>query len=220
MASRFWLAALLLLTSCASGPARQPGDWTVTRSSDPITGMQRCVVAAVDRLGDDRYSRFASLYPFVENNSSLGLLVGISSGGQVRTPTGDILWRVDSNTFRELKMMDTPALTGSQASPPQPQSSQGNPDADKALRDALAMTARLTSATLSGVTAVSGDKAKELLAEMTAGQSLIFRGATAAPSMGLPSNATNQVGLMTTEGLRPILLDASFRAGLAECGIS
>lgn len=177
------------------------------------------MVAATDRIGDDRYSRFGRLYPFVEKNSSLGLLVGVSSGGQYRMPTGDILWRVDSNEFREIKMMDTPALSGSQSPVPAPPAASGTPEADKALRDAMAMTARLTSASLSGVTAASGDRANELLAEMVAGQSLIFRGATAAPSMGLPSSTTNQVGLVTTEGVRPILLDASFRAGLAECAI-
>ena len=81
------------------------------------------------------------------------------------------------------------------------------------------MTARLTSASLSGVTAVSGDKAKEMLAEMLAGQTLIFRGATAAPAMGLPSSSTNRVGVLTNDGLRPILFDASFKKGLTECGI-
>jgi len=214
------IAALALTAGCASSPAERQGDWNVARSSDPVTGTQRCVVAAVDRDGDDHFSQFGRLYPFVESNSTLGLLVGVSSGGQYRLPPGDILWRVDDKPFRDLKMMDTPALPGAAPSQPMPASTQGNPQAEKAFQDAMAMTARLTSATASGVTAASGDMAKEMLAEMLAGETLIFRGAAAAPTMGLPSSSTARVGLMTSEGPRPYLFDASFRAGLAECGIS
>lgn len=214
------LAVLLIAAGCASTPTKPQGDWSVSKSSDPVTGVQRCVVAAFDRFGGDRYSRFGRLYPFVESNSALGLLVGVSSGGQYRLPTGDILWRVDDKPFRELKMMDTPALPGAASSPAIPATVQGNPQAEKAFQDAMAMTARMTSASVSGVTATSGDKAKEMLAEMLAGKTLIFRGAAAAPAMGLPSSSTNQVGLQTGDGLRPFLFDASFKAGLTECGIS
>lgn len=210
---------LLFLSACASAPERQ-GDWSVSRSNDPVTGVSRCVVAATDRFGSDRSSRTGSLYPFVEKNSSIGLLVGVSSGGPYRLPAGDIFWRVDANPFRELKMMDTPASGPStQPAIPMPDQARGNPEAERAFNDAMAMASRLTAATASGVTAVSGARAEEMLAELRAGQTLIFRSATAAPSMGLPSAQTNRVGMITDEGLRPFLLDASFSAGLNECGI-
>ncbi len=217
-----WIAAIstaMAIAGCASAPAHQ-GDWSVSRSTDPVTGLERCVVAAVDRFGSDRLSRMGSLYPFVEKNSAIGLLVGVSSGGRFRVPPGDILWRVDANAFQELKGSDTPT-TGTSAAPavPMPAPVQGNPGAEKAFQDAMAMSARLAAAVTSGVTAASGKRAEELLVELRAGRTLIFRSATSAPSMGLPSDQTNRVGMITDEGLRPFLLDASFAAGLAECGI-
>jgi hypothetical protein len=68
-------------------------------------------------------------------------------------------------------------------------------------------------------TVASGEKAKEILAEMLVGKGLVFRAGAAAPSYGLPSPATNNVGQMTANGLKPIPLDDSFRAGLQACGI-
>lgn len=217
-----WIVAFgaaMAMAGCASTPAHQ-GDWSVSRSTDPVTGLERCVVAAVDRFGSDRLSRMGSLYPFVEKNSAIGLLVGVSSGGRFRVPPGDILWRVDANAFQELKISDTPT-TGTSLTPavPAPAQVQGSPEAEKAFQDAMAMSKRLVAAMTSGVTAASGTRAEELLTELRAGHTLIFRSATAAPSMGLPSDQTNRVGMITNDGLRPFQLDASFAAGLAACGI-
>jgi hypothetical protein len=175
-------------------------------------------VAAYDRVGRTAFSRFGYLYPIVENNSRLGLLVGVSSGGQYRVPTGDILWRVDGNPHRELKAADNPVTEEAAASMPAPYRT-GNAAADKAVDDAMALTRKLTVGMTSTSTVASGPKAQEMLREMLAGQSLIYRQAQAAPSYGLPSSQTYRVGQFTNEGLRPIPLDASFRAALAQCGI-
>lgn len=211
---------MLMLGACASTPPTYPGDWSVSRSTDPVTGLERCVVAAVDRLRSDRFSRTGSLYPFVEKNSAIGLLVGVSSGGRFRISPGDIFWRVDANPPKELKMSDTP-IAGSQSRPDvtMPTQARGNSEAEKAFEEAMAMSARLTAAMTSGVTAVSGRRAEELLTELRSGRTLLFRSATSAPSMGLPSDQTNRVGVVTSDGQRALLLDASFTAGLAECGI-
>src|SRR5690606_37139503 len=156
--------SLLLIGACTSTPECQ-GDWSVSRSNDPVTGIERCVVAVTDRFGSDRSSRMGSLYPFVERNSSIGLLVGVSSGGRYRLPADDACRRLDANPLRELKMSDTPAIGPSSAPAiPMPVQARGNPEAEKAFEDAMAMSTRLMSATTSGVTAVSGGRAEEMFA--------------------------------------------------------
>lgn len=192
--------------------------WATTHVTDPITGASTCVVAVYDKIGRLEFSRFGYLYPIVENNSRLGLLVGVSTGGKIRMPSGDILWRVDSNPHRELKAADNPPGNGSSIPMP-PSYKTGNAQADKAVEDAMAYSMKLASGMTATSTVASGDKAKEMLREMVAGQTLIFRQAQVVPAYGLPSDQTYRVGQFTNEGLKPIPLDDSFRRGLADCGI-
>ena len=193
--------------------------WSVSRTSDPITGDSSCVVTAYDTVGRLKYSRFGFLYPVVENNSKLGLLVGVSSGGTYRVPTGDILWRVDQNPHRTLRAVDNPALAGSSMFGPSLKT--GDAETDKKVEEAMASTGNIVASMTATSTVASGDLAREMLDEMLGGQALIYRQAQAAPAYGLPSGAANRVGQYTTdEGHVPIKLDESFRRGLAECGIT
>ena len=75
----------------------------------------------------------------------------------------------------------------------------------------------LASATATS-TMASGDRAKAMLAEINSGNGLIYR-AAAVQQFGLADPRAQAVGQITKVGLRPIPLDASFRAALAQCGI-
>ncbi len=191
--------------------------WAVTQVSDPITGASTCVVAAYDKVGRIEFSRFGYLYPIVESNSRLGLLVGVSTGGKFRIPSGDIVWRVDTNPHRELRAADNPS-TGEATMFPTVKT--GNETADKAVTEAMAKTSGLVASMTATSTMASGDTAKAMLREMIAGRTLIFRQSQAAPAYGLPSHNTYRVGHVTNEGLKPIPIDDSFRRGLAACGIA
>ena len=199
--------AMAFLPGVAIAKKAPPPTWQVVRSSDPITGETRCVVSATDRAAGIRFTRFGAIYPVVEMNSALGLLVGVSGGGKIRLPTGDILWRVDDKPFRELKAADNPQRN---QPPPAPLASVPGMTAE-----VMRMTAALTATS----TMASGDKAREMLDEMIAGNGLIYRQQTAAPAFGLPSPVEREVGQITKDGLAPFPLDESFRAGLASCGI-
>lgn len=210
-----------LVATIGSPPlhAKKPeAAWQVSRVSDPVTGRTSCVVAAFDRAAGRRFSRTGTLYPLVEQHPVHGLLVGVSSGGQFRLPTGDILWRVDDRPFRELKAADNPPSERSAiAIPNLPPSDDA---ASKAMRDTIEQTLRLSSGLAATSTMASGGKAREMLDEMLAGTSLIFRAAASVPDYGLPSSNSWRVGQYTSKGLRPFPLDASFRAGLTACGIA
>ena len=193
--------------------------WSVSRTSDPITGDSSCVVTAYDSVGKLKYSRLGFLYPVVENNSKLGLLIGVSSGGTYRVPTGDILWRIDQKPHRTIRAADNPALVGSSMFGGAYKT--GNAETDKRIEEAMASSGKMVASMTATSTMASGDLAKQMLDEMISGQALIYRQAQAAPAYGLPSDAANRVGQYTSdEGHVPIKLDASFRSGLAECGIT
>jgi hypothetical protein len=197
---------------------RKPREaWSVTKTEDPITGKKTCVVAAYDQFSNSRFSRTGFLYPIVERSEALGVLVGVSSGGRIRLPTGDILWRVDGLPHRILKAIDNPRSVNS--TPTMAPFKTGNEATDKAIADAMASSSAVTASLTATSTVASGEKAVELLTEMLSGQGLIYRSATAAPAYGLPNNQATMVGQFTAEGLKPIPLDASFKAGLVECEI-
>jgi hypothetical protein len=212
------LSAAIITGLCFAGsaPAKKPrrGAWDVIRTTDPIIGASTCVVAALDYVGKDSFSRMGMLYPVVENNPVHGLLIGISSGGKFRLPTGDIVWRVDDRPFRELKAEDNPA-TG-----PAPVIPAASDPASKAMQDTLALTMKMTVSMTATSTMASGDRAKSMLEEMLAGKALIFRSAAVTTAYGLQNNAMYRVGQVTEKGLRPIPIDESFRQGLATCRIA
>ena len=207
------LLAVCLISGIAEAKKPPRGAWDVIRTTDPITGTSTCVVAALDYVGKDSFSRVGALYPLVENNPVHGLLVGVSSGGKFRFPTGDIVWRVDDRPFRELKAQNNP---GAAAQPAKAAATA----ADKAMQDVLALTTSLTASMTSTTTVASGDGAKAMLDEMLAGKALIFRAAAIRVDYGLQSSAMYRVGQITEKGLRPIPLDQSFRDGVQSCGIA
>lgn len=213
--------ALALVAANGSPPLhakKTEAAWQVSRVSDPVTGRTSCVVAAFDRAVGMRFTRTGYLYPMVENHPIHGLLVGVSSGGQFRLPTGDILWRVDDRPFRDLKAADNPPTQSAPIAIPNLPS--GNDAASKAMRDTIEQALRMSSGLAATSTMASGSKAREMLDEMLAGTSLIFRASASVPDYGLPSSNTYRVGQYTSKGLRPFPLDASFRAGLTACGIA
>lgn len=212
MHRRFQIAAIVVAAFVAApASARKAPDavWQVTRTSDPITGATSCIVAAYDRAAGMTFSRTGALYPFVEKSSTHGLLVGVSSGGRMRLPTGDIVWRIDDRPFRTLAAADNPAGMNNSALPQQ----------SAEMTQLMQQQMRLIAAATATSTVASGDTARVLLDEMLVGRGLIFR-ATATNSFGLPTSAGQSVGQVTKDGLRPYPLDDSFRAGLAACGIS
>lgn len=192
-------------TAAATGPT---GRWQVIRSSDPITGVSSCVVAAPDQIGAFNYTRSFMLYPIVEMNSERGLLVGVSSGGPVRVPVGQVLWRVDDKPFREIGLSITD-FTSKFATP------NASPADISRLQKEMIEAATATS------TVAQGGEAVEMLKEMRAGRTLLFRQKQAAPSYGLPGAGTSAVGQYSTQGgHEPIPLDESFAEGLRRCGIA
>ncbi len=210
------IAAISLVTPAMARKA--PRTWAATRTTDPVTGVSRCVVSASDYVGKTRYTRTGFLYPVIENHPDHGLLVGVSSGGRFRLPTGTILWRVDDHPFHEVRPEDGPVTQA--ASLPKPVIPEGADAATaKAITDAMAMATRMASGMSATSTFATGDTARAMLAELRAGHGLLYRAKAAATDMGLPDSGALRVGQFTQDGLKPIPVDASLATSLQECGI-
>jgi len=209
--------ATAILTLPTPGIAKStPGAWRAIRTDDPITGAKSCVVSAFDYVGKTRFSRSGYLYPVVEMNEKAGLLVGVSSGGRFRLPTGDIVWRVDDRPFRELRAAENPAMDSRAIAPPV---AAGSDAAAKAVQNSMDLAMRMAAGMAATSTVASCDRAREMLAELRAGHSLMFRASAAAAAYGLPDTNIYRVGQATTNGIRPVPIDASFEAALVQCGI-
>jgi hypothetical protein len=181
------------------------------RATDPITRVSTCAVVASDYSRKTRFTMTGGLYPVVEMNTTYGLLVGVSSGGRYRLPTGDILWVVDDKPYRTIRAAENP---GAPAVP------AAGSDAAQAIDTVTAYAIQLARSGAATSTLASGAKAREMLDEMMHGQSLLFRAAGMGPQTGLPDYTAMRAGQVNEKGeLHPIPLDDSFREGLAACGI-
>lgn len=212
-------ATLLAMTLAmpAGAKGRPAQTWQATCTTDPVTGATRCVVTALDYVGRTRYSRTGFLYPVIEKHPVHGLLVGVSSGGRFRLPTGTILWRVDDRPFRELRAEDGPMTVDTPAVAPT--GADQNSVAAKVMADAMALTNRMILSATATSTFAQGNTALAMLEELRAGAGLIFRAKAAVPDTGLPGTGMYRVGQITRDGLRPVPLDASLASALADCGI-
>ncbi len=213
---------LVLATLALASPAvakKAPRTWTATHTTDPVTGVSRCVVSASDYVGQTRYTRTGFLYPVIENHPEHGLLVGVSSGGRFRLPTGTILWRVDDRPFREIRPEDGP-VTQTAALPPPALPEGTNAATAKAVSDAMAMASRMAAGMSATSTFATGDTARAMLEELRTGHGLLYRAKAAASDTGLPDIGAMRVGQFTHEGLKPIPVDDSLETSLKACGMA
>ncbi len=206
-----FLLALAMMTPVTAAYAKKKPlvIWEVSRSSDRITGATSCVVAPFDRAAGMSFTRSGTLYPFVENSSTHGLLVGVSSGGKWRLPTGTIIWRVDNQPFRTITPGDGPVTPLAMPA-----------GATTAMQTLVEQQQRIIAAATSTSTAAAGDTPRQMLRELLAGRALLFRQAGATQGFGIPNGGEKNVGMITKDGLAPIPLDDSLRAGLTACGIN
>jgi len=212
-------AATLAAFTPAAAKEKASRTWTATRTTDPVTGVSRCVVSASDYVGKTRYTRTGFLYPVIENHPEHGLLIGVSSGGRFRLPTGTILWRIDDHPFREIRPEEGPVAPAA-ALPPPSLPKETNDATAKAVNDAMAAAMRMAAGMSATSTFATGDTARAMLAELRAGKGLLYRAKAAAVDTGLPDSGAYRVGQITQDGLRPIPLDASLAQALVECGIN
>lgn len=211
-------AATMAVCTPAAAKEKAPRTWIAMRTTDTVTGVSRCVVSSSDYVGKAHHTRTGFLYPVIESHPEHGLLIGVSSGGRFRLPTGTILWRVDDHPFREIRPEDGP-VTQAAAQPASTLSEGMNDATTRAVSNAMAMALRMAAGMSATSTLATGDAARLMLAELREGKALLYRAKAAASDTGLPYSGTLRVGRVTRDGLKPIPVDASLAGALEQCGI-
>jgi len=216
-------ATALLLASVASAcaPALAPLElkWNAQREVDKFADTETCRVTtwfARDDQGGWRYAN--QIYPVVERRGG-AVLVGVmtapmrSGPNLVAMPAGDVQIRIDGNPTWSIASVETPADV-TQGTSPQLMSQSVVAQTEAALKnnphvDAAAMAeAQRTmmtqmSSVMSPRTLATGEKATQILAQMKAGKTIMYRKIT--------------TGTVTSEPVS-FPLDG-LNAALAKCGL-
>ena len=209
------MLSVVALGACASSNAApsSKGPWIADQSTDKVTGETRFVVSAQHKILGASVRSGAKLYATIEEHRTAGLMVGVASGGNTyRVPVGEIIWRVDENEVRELKVSDTPATgSGTVDLMSMIDTSAYTPEQLAALKQSQALTNATMSAIQNGVTMAGGTKAQDMLAELRSGTRLRFRTAQPDAGMTVRQNAGDQYA--------EVALDESLDIALETCGI-
>lgn len=199
------LAFVFLLSGCVSSHAPRV-EWVTMKKTDQFTDKSSCAVTVGSYYVANRaYTAQNHYYPYIEKVDSQ-LRVGLRSGGKFQIPVGDVQLRIDQNPAWTISTSETPLdyvpegqLAAMQAAMPEDSGQQAL--ASSAYKTAMETAAR----SMSPFTASTGEKAQRILAQMKAGQKIIYR------TVGL-----NQAASTTGE----YALDASLAEALIECGIN
>jgi hypothetical protein len=178
--------AVLALAGCNTSTPPQVG-WISQSWKDDFTDIRHVMVTTGSYYyGDGRVTTVTGgLYPFVGKRGE-ELLVGVRSGGRLRVPVGDVQIRIDDNPAWTITVMETPL----------------DRPLDKDATQAAVQT--VIAASTRPYTAATGEKAKQILAQMLAGKRLIYRQVT-------PGTQTSTTG--------EFAIDDSFRTELLKTGI-
>lgn len=199
------VTAATILAGCASTPLPTLPTWGALDRTDRFTDEQSCRVTLVGAIRMDVYRAGLRYYPYVERRGS-DVRVGLMAHPTLPAPTGAIQIRVDALSAWTIDTSETPidsttANTAAQMSALMPTTADPA-QADALRRSAEAMSDNITRS-VSPYTAATGEKAREILAQMKVGQRVIYR--------TLGANAASTAG--------EAALGAEFNRALAECGL-
>ena len=200
--------ASLLLSGCASV---QP-EWVSWSETDEFTDNTLCRATVGSIYSQNSvYTMTGNFYPFIEKVNG-EIIVGLTSGGKVKMPVGDIQLRIDNNKAWDINTDETPADPDNL--PKYMQAMQSNSalytqnlsdEEKKLVEDAFEKTSNSTAKMVSTFTATTGEKALLIINEMLQGKEVIYR------TKGFINNGS------TTGRFK---LDSSLPLSMEKCGIN
>lgn len=181
--------AAAALTGCAAAaPGLVMPVWSSSQRTDRFTDAPTCRVTLTTSMRVDSYRSFAvRYYPYVERRGS-EVRVGLMSHPGLALPVGAVQLRIDDLPAWTIEPFETPV--DSAVMNPNLLVGQLPAGASPAQTEAVRRSAEIMSTTMtqsmSPYTAATGAKALQIVAQMKAGDRVIFRttGANAASSAG------------------------------------
>lgn len=161
------LVTAAALGGCAAGPT-----WQATGSTDEFTDKTTLMVTTSEFPGSGSIvTRALHFYPVVRKEGS-EIFVGLMSGGRFKIPVGTAQLRIDDNEAWTITPQETPVSM----MPSAPQYALNLPPDQAALVKQAQDQAMLNVTQLmSPYTVTGGEKAKKILKQMLAGQTLKYR---------------------------------------------
>lgn len=198
------LAAATTLAGCATSLPTLP-TWGALDRTDRFTDEQSCRVTLVGAIRMDVYRAGLRYYPYVERRGA-DVRVGLMAHPVLPAPTGAVQIRVDNLPAWTIDTSETPIDSGASNTAAQVNAllpTTADPaHAEAVRRSAEAMSENITRS-VSPYTAATGEKARDILAQMKSGQRVIYR------TMG--ANSASTAG--------EAALGAEFNQALADCGM-
>lgn len=161
------LAAAVALGGCAAGPR-----WQATGTTDEFTDKTTMMVTTSEfPASGSIVTRSLHFYPVVRKEGD-EIYVGLMSGGRFKIPVGTVQLRIDQNESWTITPQETPVSM----MPSAPQYALNLPPEQAALVKQAQDQAMLNVTQLmSPYTVTGGEKAKKILKQMLAGQTLKYR---------------------------------------------
>lgn len=168
----------LALAGCATteGVGFSGPQWVVTQQRDAFNDSITKMVTFGDySTSSGIITRNFRYYPFVGTYNG-ELFVGLRSGGKQPIPTGTVQIRVDDQPAWTITPSDTPLYL----LPPVNQAAGASvpgvsPELNAQVKALTEQSMQQVARSMSPFTAVTGDKAKQLVGQMLAGKRIIFR---------------------------------------------
>lgn len=188
--------AAAALVGCASGSV-----WKATGTTDEFTDKTTMMVTTGDfSSGSSIITSTLKFYPVVRKEGS-EIYVGLMSGGRFKIPVGTVQIRIDQNEAWTITPQETPVGLV----PAMPDIAMGLPaEQAELIKKTQAQAMENAYKMMSPYTVTGGAKAKAILKQMVAGQTLKFR------TVGI-----NQAASTTGE----VALDGSLAQSLKNIGI-
>lgn len=202
--------ASLTISGCASTSTPQES-WVSTIKVDEFTDEVTCtVVAGTQQSNGFSYSQQNRYYPVIKSLNG-ELLVGVTSGGTVPLPVGNVQLRVDGNDTWTIEASETPvdgknSLADVAYSDSMTEAYTTNMSAEQKAQylAVLEATKKNTAGIMSPETLATGDKAKAILEQIKTGTELKVR----VLGFGMQPSTTGRH-----------VIDQSLIQALKECGI-
>lgn len=193
------IAALLVAVTMLSGCAGSV--WKATGTTDEFTDKTTMMVTTGNyTAGSSIITSSLKFYPVVRKEGG-EIYVGLMSGGRFKIPVGTVQIRIDQNEAWTITPQETPMGLV----PASPELALGlPPEQAELIKKTQAQAMENVYKMMSPYTITGGDKAKSILRQMLAGQTLKFR------TVGI-----NQAASTTGE----VVLDESLAQSLRLIGI-
>lgn len=188
------IAAALTLCGCAAGPT-----WQAAGTTDEFTDKTTMMVTTGDFPSSESIvTSSLHFYPVVRKDGD-EIYVGLMSGGRFKIPVGTVQMRIDQNEAWTITPQETPISM----MPAAPQYALNLPPEQAALlKQTQDQTMLNVTQMMSPYTVTGGEKAKKILKQMLAGQTLKYR--TVGINQAASTTGEAVIDPTLTESLRAI----------------